>query len=184
MAENEITPGDEESPIEGGGLKSKLKIAAFMFIVVGVECGGLYMFFANGDVSAAQAALQGESTLDAQTDELLGEEEDIQGKIELDLGNFSVTAFQPIEQTTLRIDFQLYGTVLEDDGRDTTALLAEHKHRFREQVIIIVRSAQITDLTDSGLGLIKRKILEKSNRTLGKPLLQGIVFSEFSFVEQ
>jgi len=34
------------------------------------------------------------------------------------------------------------------------------------------------------LGLIKRKILEKSNRTLGKPLLQEILIPDFSFVEQ
>ena len=43
---------------------------------------------------------------------------------------------------------------------------------------------QTTDLTDAGLGLIKRKILEKTNRALGKPLLQTVVFSDFSFVEQ
>jgi len=42
----------------------------------------------------------------------------------------------------------------------------------------------VTDLTDAGLGLLKRKILEKSNRILGRPLLQTIIFSEFSFVEQ
>ena len=100
------------------------------------------------------------------------------------LGDFSVTAFQPISNTTLRIDFHLFGTVLEDDEEDCLDLLAEHKHRYREQVLVIVRSAEITDLTDAGLGLIKRKILEKSNRTLGKPLFQEIIFSEFSFVEQ
>jgi flagellar FliL protein len=54
----------------------------------------------------------------------------------------------------------------------------------RDNVIVIIRSAEITDLTDAGLGLIKRRILETTNKTLGKPLLQGVVFSEFSFVEQ
>ena len=49
---------------------------------------------------------------------------------------------------------------------------------------MIVRSAEITDLTDAGLGLIKRRILETTNKALGKPLLQGVMFSEFSFVEQ
>jgi hypothetical protein len=34
------------------------------------------------------------------------------------------------------------------------------------------------------LGLIRRKILEKSNRTLGKPLLEEVIFSDFSLVEQ
>jgi len=42
----------------------------------------------------------------------------------------------------------------------------------------------VADLADAGLGLVKRKILEKVNQTLGKPLLRTIIFSEFSFVEQ
>ena len=40
------------------------------------------------------------------------------------------------------------------------------------------------DLADPGLGLIKRRILEKSNALLGKPLLRAVVFSEFSYMEQ
>ena len=42
----------------------------------------------------------------------------------------------------------------------------------------------MTDLTDAGLGLIKRMILEKSNRALGKPLLHEAIFSRFSFEER
>ena len=48
----------------------------------------------------------------------------------------------------------------------------------------LIGSAHQFDLTDAGLGLIKRRILETTNKTLGKPLLKGVVFSEFSFVEQ
>ena len=47
-----------------------------------------------------------------------------------------------------------------------------------------MRSAELTDLTDAGLGLLKRRIQEKSNQTLGKPLLRAVVFSDFSFIEQ
>ena len=58
------------------------------------------------------------------------------------------------------------------------------QHRIREQVIVTVRNSEIGDLTDPGLTLIKRKILEKTNRLLGKEYLQNVVFSDFSFVEQ
>ena len=51
-------------------------------------------------------------------------------------------------------------------------------------MIVIIRSAEIADLTDAGLGLIKRRILETTNKTLGKPILQAVMFSDFSFVEQ
>jgi hypothetical protein len=41
-------------------------------------------------------------------------------------------------------------------------------HRFRDQVIVTFRSAEMADLTDAGLGLMKRTILEKANRRCGK----------------
>jgi flagellar FliL protein len=62
--------------------------------------------------------------------------------------------------------------------------MEENKHRFREQVLVTVRGAELTDLTDAGLGLMKRRILDKTNRILGKPLLRSVIFSDFAFIEQ
>jgi flagellar FliL protein len=50
-------------------------------------------------------------------------------------------------------------------------------------VIVTLRGAEVNDLTDAGLGLLKRTILEKTNAILGKPLLKLVVFSDFSFVQ-
>jgi flagellar FliL protein len=47
-----------------------------------------------------------------------------------------------------------------------------------------LHGAESSDLTDSGLGLLKRRILEKTNRALGLPLLREVLFSKFSFVER
>jgi flagellar FliL protein len=102
----------------------------------------------------------------------------------VDLGEFNVTAYQPASNTTLRIDFHLYGTVAAAEQKEFMTRLEENLHRFREQVIVTVRSSEITDLTDAGLGLVKRKIMDKTNRMLGKQLLQTIIFSDFSFIEQ
>jgi flagellar basal body-associated protein FliL len=84
----------------------------------------------------------------------------------------------------LRIDFHLYGTVGSDDKTEFDEAMQENKHRFRDQVIMTIRGCEHSELTDAGLGLIKRKILEKTNRTLGKPLLQAVIFTDFSFIEQ
>ncbi len=105
-------------------------------------------------------------------------------EIEVDLGEFCVTAFQSVSNTTLRIDFHLFGTVKTEAQKDFLKLMEENKHRFREQVLVTVRGAEITDLTDAGLGLMKRKLLDRANHTLGKPLLQTVVISDFSFIEQ
>jgi flagellar FliL protein len=103
---------------------------------------------------------------------------------EVSLGSYHVSAYQPSSNTTLRIDLDLFATVLAADEGEFHRLFATNEHRLREQVIVTLRGAEVTDLTDAGLGLIKRQILEKSNRILGKPLLRQIVFSEFSFMER
>lgn len=105
--------------------------------------------------------------------------------VEVELGKFSVMAFHPsTTNSTLVIDFHLYGAVKHAEEPDFTALFEANEKRFRDEIITTVRSAELAELTDPGLGLIKRKFLATTNRLLGKPLLQAVVFSDFSFIEQ
>jgi hypothetical protein len=64
------------------------------------------------------------------------------------------------------------------------AAFDEHVHRFRDMVISEIRHLENADLADPGLGLIKRRILEKSNALFGKPILKSVVFPDFSYIEQ
>lgn len=106
------------------------------------------------------------------------------GDHEVDLGQFSLTVYQPTAGTTLLVDFHLYGTIRSKDESVFSERLEKHKHRIRDQVIVTIRSAEIADFADPGLGLIKRQVLEKSNTLLGKRLLRSIMFSDFTFIEQ
>lgn len=103
---------------------------------------------------------------------------------EIDMGEYSLSAFQPTTNKTLLINFHLYGTILAGDQHVFDQQFEETKHRIRDQVITTLRAAELADVTDPGLGLIKRQILEKTNRAFGRPLLQGVVFSDFLVVEQ
>jgi hypothetical protein len=103
---------------------------------------------------------------------------------EMDLGEFRVTAYQPVSNTTLRLDFHIYGAVFNSQVDEFSSVFNVKKQRFRDQVITMVRTVDMADFTEAGLGLIKRRILETTNKTLGKPYLQAVIFSEFSFVEQ
>ena len=103
---------------------------------------------------------------------------------EVDLGTFRVSAYNPLSNMTLRIDFHLFGTITGRDLRDFDSLMSMHRNRIRDQVIVTVRSSEMADLADPGLGLIKRKILWTTNQTLGKPLLKSVIFGDFSCVEQ
>ena len=191
-----------------GSLVTKMVILAFMLAVIGGEC--LVACFYLPSLSAAPATADGKSHDDEHADEHGESDEDAAPRREVDLGKFSITSFQPASNSTLLIDFHMFGTVALDANAATTE--AEHsdgghgghgghgdappaddeftrtfeksKHRIRDQVIVIVRSAEITDFADPSLGLIRRRILEKSNRLLGKPLLEEVIFSDFSIIEQ
>lgn len=168
-----------ESKKKGGG---KLKIITLVVTIMIVECGLAYWFFGAAAPHQAESA---ETNADPHAESDAEDEHDAVGEgLEISLGQFDVTAFQPTSNTTLRVSFQLYGTVRPKDEQGVKAMIEERKHRFREQVLEIVRSSELNDLTDPVLGLIKRKILEKTNRLLGKPLVKGIVFSDFSYYEQ
>ena len=179
-------------------LGKKLAILGVVAAVVGIECAAAYWFLSSAGNAAAQesesadgkAAEKGErkpakheSKGEAKGGEA-GSDKDPDEQVEVVLGDFSVTTFQPATNTTLRVEFNLYGTVNAKDQKEFLAALEENQHRFRDQVLKIVRSAEITDLTDAGLGLVKRKILEQTKQLIGKPLLRSIIFSDFSFVEQ
>lgn len=103
---------------------------------------------------------------------------------EIDMGEYQLTAFQAASNTTLLINFHLFATIDGEDAGYFESSYEANKHRIRDHVLTTIRSAELADLTDPGLGLIKRQILEKTNRALGKPILQAIVFSDFVAVEQ
>ncbi len=180
-------PGESASRSGGHSMVAMVKVVSFVTVVVAAECLLAYFYLP----SPAETTAWAEAAMTASADELSAEpepgeeaEEMPADQVEVDLEEFSVSAFQPISNTSLRIDFHLYGIVGAEDEAEFTALLEENRHRFREQVLVIARSADLSDLTDAGLGLIKRQILEKTNNTLGKPLLRAVIFSDFSFIEQ
>jgi flagellar FliL protein len=113
-----------------------------------------------------------------------GSPSDLVGPMEVDLGQFTVTTHQPAANTTVRIDFHLYGIIAGKSKEEFEKAMKGVHQRFREQVLVTVRGAEGSDLADAGLGLIKRQILEKSNALLGKPFLRAVIISDFSYMEQ
>jgi len=177
---NQVSSGMPKSHFKG-----RLLAAAIVSLVVIGESTLAYLVF-----PPAQDTVALERDLMAAATEGQGGSYDVPRKkqiplVEFPLGEaFSVSAFQPASNTTLRFDFQLFGLAKEEDHDEVISLHAKLERRFREQVIVTIRSAEIADVSEPGLGLIKRKILEKTNRAYGKPLLQDIIIPDFSFVEQ
>jgi flagellar FliL protein len=188
---NQTPEGGEQAPAGGRrSLLPKLMVLAFVAVIVLVECAVAYLFLPSSSDIAAQAAVVAKPAEKPAHEKPAHEKEHAPegpegpSQAEVDMGEFSLTAFQPTSNSTLRIDFHLFGTVRAGEEKEFARLMEESKHRIREQVLMTVRSADITDLADPGLGLVKRQILDKTNRTLGKPLLHAVIISDFSFVEQ
>jgi flagellar basal body-associated protein FliL len=187
-----VAPVAEEAaaPRKPSAIMSIVKAVAFVSILVIVQVVGAAMFIPSGEetaelakqyVAAKHGEADGESehATDDHDPHATGEE-----TAEVELGTFNITHFNPAANTTLSIDFELYGSLLAADEDEFHHLLEKNKVRVREQVIMTLHAAGSKDLSDAGLGLIKRQILEKTNRALGHPMLREVLFSKFNFVER
>ncbi len=180
MADNEQpTP----APKPAGSKLGRLLIAVFMGAVVASECLFAYFWLPSADEVAArveQVAKQAQNDPDLKSGNQEGKEV---LTAEVDLGAFTVTNHHLPTEATFRTDFHLWGTVAESDQDEFNQVFQRNLNRFRSQVIEEIRNCEIKDLEDAGLGLIKRRFLEKSNALFGKPLLRSVVFADYTFVE-
>lgn len=185
-------------------LVGNLQIAAFIALVVTLECAVAWFFLpSTGDV-AAVAAEQVKKEVGHDNGGHGGGHGDAHGdshgkgghgggghgdaaghpSVEMDLGKFQVTATQPVTNTIVRITFSLWGTIPETEETEFEHLYERNKNRIRQEVIFIARQLDAEGLADPNLALLKRKILDKINQVLGKSVVQTVVFSDFSYVDQ
>lgn len=173
------------------GIVGLLKAVAFISVVVLVEVVAASMLVPSAQdaestarklAAAEQGVFENEKSAAGKTDKTapLTTKE----TIEVELGRYNVTRYNPENDSTLIVDFELFGVVLAEEKTDFDAQFEKNMVRLREQVIMTLGAADSTDLTDAELGLLKRRILEKTNRALGKPIVQEVLFSKFNFVER
>jgi flagellar FliL protein len=191
--ETPAEPAPEATDTKRPGLMTLIKAIAFISVIVIVQMGAAAMLIP----SAEETAEVGRKLAGAEHDDREGAEghgaeghksgheggHDEHTK-EVTLGTYHIVSFNPKTNASLSVDFELFGTVLAEEEAEFLHLYAAHEKRVSEQITIAVRGLQADDLTDPGLGLLKRIILEKTNRALGKPLVREAVVSQFSFIER
>jgi hypothetical protein len=171
----------------GGSMLGKLVVALFMGAVIVTEMIAFYCLFPDADKVASLAEEKIAKKL--ATKVVDGDEDEGKGKgdkklIEVDVGRFDISVHHAAANMTIRVSFELFGTVRDDDKLEFQSLKDASLNRLRDKIIFEIRNAESSDITDPGLGLIKRRILEKSNSVLGKPLLKSVMFSNFTYAEQ
>jgi flagellar FliL protein len=191
MADNEEKLDDTKSPAKKPGMMALVKAGVILSVVVVVEMVAASVLIPSAKETAsigeklANAELnQQETRPDTEGPAESPETDPTADTLEVDLGSYHVLTYEPESGISLNIDFELWGTVLAEEESTFHQLFTVNEHRIKEQVIITMRGTELTDLTAAELGLIKRRILEKTNRALGKPLLREVLFPKFSFLER
>jgi flagellar basal body-associated protein FliL len=191
VAEQPVTETPDAPKRKGGGIFRLIKAVAFVSVIVVVQIVGASMLAPSAqdtaklakDIAAAASGQSAEAQDEHAKD---GKEHSKQEKNlkEVELGTYNITRYNPTTNTTLAIDFELFGTVLAEDAAEFQHHFESSNARIKEQITLTMHSAESADLTDAGLGLIKRQLLEKTNRALGEPMLKEVLFSKFNFVER
>lgn len=190
---NEVEGAAAEKAKKGPGMMTLIKAIAFVSVIVLLQIAAASMIvpsaeetteiakeLANADLQEESDAVSSKSGAGDEDDPLLATDD----MTEVALGTFHVLSYNPDSGSKTNVDFKLFATVLADEEGEFFDLFTANEQRIREQVLVTLRGTEIADLTDPTLGLIKRKVLEKTNRALGKPLLHEAIFSDFSFEER
>ncbi len=186
---------DESKPApekRGPGIMTLIKAVAFISVIVLLQIAAASVLIPSAEQTTEIATKLATTDLEESEDgeaaeEAAAEEVDqlaTADMTEVELGVFNSLSHNLNTGSKTNINFKLFATVLSDEESEFFDLFAANEHRIREQVQITVRGADLSDFSDPTLGLIKRRILEKTNRALGKPLLHEAIFSDFSFEER
>src|SRR5690606_8356018 len=176
------------NPPEGSegsrSLLSRVNVMLFLVAIVLGECLVAYLLIPSEseakDALSLQAPVQ-PASLETPKEATPAEPHSSLGLdlVEIDLDSHSITVTDAATSSTWRVDFKLYGLAAPEDEQELATLLPRISKRLRERIDTVIRESDPNDLTEPGLGLIKRKISAKVNEALGKPLLRGVAINDF-----
>ncbi len=179
---------NQEETKKGPGIMGLVKAVGFVGVLVVVELVAASMLMPSAEDTEQLArklaiASKGEDTSEAEegAENIIDPTEDT---VEVELVGDNITRFDPDSDKTMNVDFLVFGVVLASEADAFNSAFEGNKSRIREQIIMTMHAAKATDLSSPGLGLIKRQILEKTNRALGKPYINEVVFTKINFVER
>ena len=184
MADTPSNEAAEQAPRKNG-LMGKIIIASVIGVVILVETAVAFILAPSPEDVAAKIRADMKSDYNSSIDDAdLLDENETGPLVEVELGKFNITIHDIKAQSTYTIDCTVMATVRERDESEFTELKELNQSRLREKIMIEFRNAKVGDLADSELGLIKRRILEKSNALFGKPLIKAVLLPDFNYYQQ
>jgi len=115
---------------------------------------------------------------DESHDEAAGES-DIRG---VDLGEYQVRSYYPVEAQKSTIHFVVHALVRGDCLAAPRQFVAEHQHKVRDQIITATRLAPLALYDEVELTTFRRRILLRLRRALPELAIDDVYISDFSLI--
>lgn len=183
MSEKAASPAEHTSK---PSMLPKIIVGSFVSFIVIAETFIFFFMVPSGDEVAVLAETRLIRKLEAHMSEE-GEavvEEDEDKIVEFRLGEYGVSFIPPGADRTYRVEFRLFGTVKTKDEKHVEKLYNERMGRFRHRMILEVRNATLSELSENELGLIQRRIFVTSNEILEEPILLSVGFQDYQLTEE
>jgi hypothetical protein len=163
----------------------KLLIGGFISIVVIFESLIFFFMVPSADDVAALAEKRLverlEEKMKAADEHVVDDSESVQ---EFTLGDMHLSFTPNGTEHSHMLEFGLFGTVRRKDAEKLEKLFKEREGRLNDRLILELRNASIDELTESQLGLIRRRILATTTEIFEEPLLLGIGFKYYQLNQE
>ena len=99
----------------------------------------------------------------------------------LDLGVLEIKNLEPTRNQTAKVTFAIHLAFTPGTDPAVVAELEHWQHRLREQVIVAVRSSELTDFTDPELLRLRKHLLYRINRVLKPIQVEAVLLADFTY---
>ena len=167
----------------------KYLIVGIIAAVILIETGLAFYFIPDSKQVTAQFREEIKKELVEEfggSEDLLGErvnEEDVE-LIEKDLGAHEIIIRDSKSGAIYAVDCMVACTIKDADGTTFDKMYEANKYRVQEQIMIQFREANIDDLAEKQLGLIKKRISKKIDDLFGGKMIREVHLPEFSYYLQ
>jgi hypothetical protein len=110
--------------------------------------------------------------------------EGVEITLKLNLGTIEVINVEPTRGRTSKMSFDLHLTFDPQTDPKEIKALDGWQHRLREQVIVGVRATEIHWFLDPDLKHFRKQMLYRINRLIGKPIVNDVLFANFTFFSE
>ena len=166
----------------------KFVIVGIIAAVIVIETSLAFIFIPDSKKVTAQFRkdIKKELVEEFEGDEdLLGEKGNEEEKlIEKELGTYDITIHDSKSGTTYAVDCTVVCTINEDDTTIFDEMYEDNQYRVREKIMIQFREANIEDLAEKQLGLIKKRISKNINDLFDGKMLREVHLPEFNYYQQ